>query len=84
MQSYGKRDVYLSVVPPHVQTVVAQDLRALVDVVDGQLDGGHDAAADTALRHVPSEREEAGYVDVVTLVESGGTLRTGAGEQSQD
>lgn len=66
---------YLSVVPPHVQPVVAQQGRALVDVVDGQFDGRHDAATDPAFGyaagHAAAEREEAGYVHVVSLVGRG-------------
>lgn len=56
----------LGVVPVHVQHVVAQHRGALVDVVDGQHDGGHDAATHAALRDVASVGEEARDVDVAT------------------
>ena len=35
----------LGIVPQHVELVVRQDVWGLVDVPDGQVDGGHDAVA---------------------------------------
>lgn len=40
---------YLSIVPPNVHPVIAQYRRVLVDVVDGQFNGRHDAPAHAAL-----------------------------------
>lgn len=54
----------LSVVPVDVEAVVVEDVRVVVDVVDGQFDRGHDAAAEMRLGHVLAKGEEAGDVDV--------------------
>lgn len=58
------RKNYLRVVPPHVQPIVPEDDPILVDMIDGELDRGHDATADVALGHVMAEREESGDVNV--------------------
>lgn len=64
-----------------MQPIVAQQRRVLVDVVDGQFDGRHDAAAHPALGyaagHAAAEREEAGDVHVVSFV-GRGPLTAGA------
>ena len=54
----------LSVVPVHVKFVAVEDVRRLVDVLDGQPDCRHHAAADLALGGAGRHREEGGEVDV--------------------
>lgn len=65
---------YLSVVPPHVKAVVTEDGRAVIDVVDCELDGGHDAPSESGLGNLASVREEARDVDVMAFGETSGTL----------
>lgn len=66
---------HLSIVPPHVQPIVAQQERVLVDVVNGKFDGGHDATADPAFGYAAgnstAEREKSCYVNIVPLVGRG-------------
>ena len=50
-----------------MQPVIPQYVGVLVDVVDGELDGWHDAPADYALGHVGRVGEEAGDVHVAPL-----------------
>ena len=69
--SVSMRDYYinvkisnLGVIPVHVELVAVQDVRRLVDVLDGQPDCRHDASADLALSSARSHRKECREVNV--------------------
>jgi hypothetical protein len=54
----------LSVVPVHVQLVTMENVRRLIDVLDGQSDRGHDTSADFTLRSSRSHGEKGGKVNI--------------------
>lgn len=63
-----------------MEPVVPEDDGVVVDVVEGELDGGHHPPANCRLRDPPRVGEEAGDVEVVPLFEAGWAL---AGDRAQ-
>ena len=54
----------LSVIPVHVELVAMEDVRRLVDVLDGQTDSGHLPTTDLALRCAGGHGEKGGKINV--------------------
>ena len=55
---------HLSVVPVHVQLVAVEDIRRLIDVLDGQTDRGHDPMTNFPLCRPRSHGEKGSKIDI--------------------
>lgn len=56
-----------SIIPPHVQAIVPQHLRVLVDVIQRQLNTRHHASAGLGVLNTASIRKEAGDINVSSV-----------------
>lgn len=67
LTSINATNIYLRVIPPHVQSVVSQYLGVLVYMVQCQLHTGHDAAANFWILNTITIRKEPSYIDIRTM-----------------
>ncbi len=55
---------HLCVIPVHVQLVAVEDIRRLVDVLDGEPDRGHDTPSDFPFSRSGSHGEKCGKINI--------------------